>query len=281
MNCRKLVGMFVLGIGGLGLAASRLLSFQVDQNGLKGMAKAWIAHQGEELGIPAASQTKIGVLADHGIENVTPLLSQIYQTMGEIEKDQASKQSEKVLASHVDEIFRDLNGLVDVKDRLVEEARQSMTAKERAALIAKISSKVHEKLGTAEDIDQLGDAARTLHRAHLRGFLHLDDARMKALDAAMKPLVAQHKAERKARIELAGKIRDAVAANASDDKLQPLMAEWEKLTAKGSEIAHAHLAAARKFFTTTELAGMASHAHERIEKGLRFVALIQKFHPVN
>jgi hypothetical protein len=270
----------VLGIGGLALTAHRLLSFQLDAAGLKALAKAWIVHRGEELGIPEDSRTKVAGVAVRGIDGVTPVLSGIYQTLGEIQKDQQGAGTPQ-LTAHLDLLFGKMGNLIDVKDAVMADARKSLTARERATLVAKVANRFADNGAlTPTEMENLFDALRATHKARVRSFLHMDAQQAAKIDGTMQAFVDQRKQVRASRHALVQKIKAAVHDNAADGVVAGLMKEWDALNDKGSAIGRAQLAAARKALSDGDLGKLASRAHDRIEKGLWLVALIQKCRPV-
>src|SRR5438046_3096311 len=112
MNRRTLGLALMVGVGGLTLAAHQLLSFQVDANGAKGMARAFIASAGSEIGISSEVQGKVSGLAELGIDQAAPVLAALYQNLSAIE---AGGKDAKDASQRVDELAKQLVQLVDVK----------------------------------------------------------------------------------------------------------------------------------------------------------------------
>jgi hypothetical protein len=278
MNRRKIALALVLGVGGLSLAAHELLSFQIDARGAKGMAKAIITHAGTELGIDADLQKKATGLAEFGIDQAVPHLTQVYQNLSAIEKAQ---DDAKTVEARLADLNRELQAMVDVKDRVVAEAGKVLTPRERATAIVKVGERLHERFQpTPESTEAIISSLRSARRHHLKAYLKLDDARAKVLGDAMEKYATQRKDLRGQRREVFQKLKAALGS-ADDKVLAALMADWDKLTAKGSEIARAQLAEASKLLTTQEKVAMVVHAKQRIERALRIVSLIGKFNPVN
>lgn len=277
MNRRHIALALVLGIGGLSLAAHELLSFQIDARGAKGMARAIISHAGTELGIDASVQKKATGLAEFGIDQAVPHLTALYQDLSAIEKAQGNA---KEVEARLEDLGREMQAMVDVKDRVVAEAAKTLTPRERATAIVRIGERIHAQLHpTPESTEAIIDSLRSARQAHLKAYLKLDDARAKVLADTMGKFHAQRKELRSQRRELFGKLKGAVAGG--DDKvLAALMADWDKLTAKGSEITRAHLVEAKKTLTTSEKVAMVVHAKTRIDRVMRLVALIGKFSPI-
>jgi hypothetical protein len=279
MKKKVLALTLVMGVGGLAVMAHRLLSFQLDAAGLKSLAKAWIIHRGEEAGIPEASRTKVAGVAVRAIDSATPVLSGIYQSLGEIQKDQQTASHE--LTTHLDQLFGKMGNLIDVKDAALADARKTLTPRERALVVAKVATRFQENGALSpSEMENLFDALRAAHQARIRSYLHLEPAKAKQIEATMQAFVDQRKQVRAARHALVPKIQAAVRDNAADAAVNDLMAQWEKLADQGSAIGRAQLAAARKALSDADLQKLASRAHDRIERGLWFVALIQKCRPV-
>ena len=278
MNRRNIALGLVLTVGGLGVAAHNLLSFQVDAAGAKGMARAWIASTGTEIGIDSEVQGKVSGLAELGIDQAAPVLSAIYQNLSAIE---GAGSDAKAAQARVDDLGRELAALVDVKDRVVAEAGKSLQPHERAGIIAKMGKHFHDQFHpTPEAVEGILQSLRAAHESAVKQELKLDDARAKALFSAMDVYAKQHHEVRDARRALYEKLSGAVTANASDTTLAPLLADWDKLTARQSDITRAQIAEAGKQFTLAEKVQLLTHAKQRLDRVMRVVALIARFAPV-
>ncbi|MBI4861430.1 MAG: hypothetical protein HY815_14395 [Candidatus Riflebacteria bacterium] len=97
----------------------------------------------------------------------------------------------------------------------------------------------------------------------------------------MDRFVAQRKTIRQSRRDLLSRLSAACARNASGSELSSLLGEWDALGARASDVTRAQLAAARKLLTADETVRLALNAKQRIDRVLKMVALIGRFHPVD
>jgi hypothetical protein len=282
MNRRRTLALvLVLGVGGLSLAARQLLSSQVDAAGLKGMARALITTAGTEAGVDPEIRRKVTGLVEKVIDSAVPAFSGLYQNLAEVDRDQAAGASEKVLDRHLADIAKDLTGLVDLKDRLLTDASRSLTPRERATMIVKVAGTIRERVSATPDaIDGLVDSARAARQSGLKSFLKLSDERASAIFSKMNGFAAQRNALRSERRALVARLESAVAGSADDASLAALLAEWDKVAARASDVTRAQLAAARKLFTVAEQVQIAMRAKKRLERVMRIVSLIGKFRPI-
>lgn len=271
MNRRKLALGVVMLVGGLSIAAHNLLSFQMDATGAKGLARALIGHVGTDMGIETAVQNKVSGLAEFGIDQAAPVLSGIYQNMSVLEAGVSEKDAEARFA----EMNKALLSLVDVKDRVVTEAGKTLTPRERATAIVKVGGRWREH-HSPEGVEASIAGLRTAHQAQLKDHLGLSDERARQVFAAMDKYAVQRKAcrdERRAAF-------DALKAASTDSGVAKALADWDKVTAKQSDLARAQLAEASKLFTVAEKLAIVKRAKQRIDRAMRLVALIGKFAPI-
>ena len=276
MNRRKIALALVLGVGGLSFAAHALFSFQVDAAGAKGLARALIAHAGSEMGISAEVQGKVTGLAELGIDQAAPVLAGIYQNLSALDAGASGKEAE----ARFDDMNRAFLSLVDVKDRVVAEAGKSLSPRERATTIVKVGARFHEAHPSRDSNDAVLGSLRAAHQASLSAYLKLDAARSAKVFGAMDTFAAQRKGlrdERRAAFEL---LETAVGANASDAALATLLAGWDKVNAKASDVTRAQIAEASRQFTLAEKLALVHRAKQHIDRALIIVALIGKFAPI-
>ena len=116
-------------------------------------------------------------------------------------------------------IPNDLVGLVDVKDRIIEEAGKTLSPRERATLIVKVGQKLKKAFPhTAEG----GIAAfRAERQAGLKAFLKMDDARAKKVFAEMDTFHAQRKDVRTQRRELVDSLAGALKGGENGKIIEP------------------------------------------------------------
>lgn len=281
MNRRRVFLLLGIGIGGLGLAAHQLLSFQVQTAAIKGMARALVTRASVEMGIGAEVARKATGLIDQGIDGAAPHLTRIREVLGQVEKAQASGGGEAAVKGHLDELSRELVALIDLKDRMTGEARRTFTPRERAQTIVKVARAVRERTGLEpEAIEGLLGALRTVRRTRLRAVLKADERRMASIEAVMDEAAQSRKAMRKERRQVLAQLESAVDAGATDQVFEQKLARWDQLAARGSDGARQALERWQKTLTVGERAAVAVHAKKRIDRVLLFLALVGKFRPV-
>lgn len=277
MNRRKMALALVLGCGALSLAARELLSFQVDSRGVKNLAHAVIARAGHDMEIADEVQKKVSGLADFGIDQAAPVLTSLYQNLSALDAGAPGKEA----AARLDELDRSLVSLVDLKDRVVAEAGKTLSPRERAVTIVKVGERFREHLNpTEQEADAMMACFRRARQARIKTALKLDDARATTLFGAMDKYVAQRRASHHERRALFQSLSAAVAANAPDATVVKLLADWDKVTAKMSDVARQQIAEASKLLTIAEKLALIHQAKTRIDRALGTVALIARFAPV-
>lgn len=266
----------VVGVVGMGLAANQLLSFQIDEAGMKGLARAILSDVGTEMKVAPALQSKVTAVVERAIDQAGPAVREAQAAAAALAD---APESARKPAS--ERLQKALIALVDVKDRVVTDAGRTLAPRERAGLIVRVADRM-ARGGTLDDatLEKLGDHFRHHRQANITEALQLSADRATAIFSKMDGFAARRKALFLARRPVLAKLRAAVTGTASDSAIVAHLTEWDKLTAQASDVGREQITQAAQVMTLDEQARLADHARTKVGRILKIAGLIAKFAPV-
>jgi len=282
MSGKRTFVVLMLGTVGLTLAANRLLSFQLDAQGVKGALKAWWEMQAAELSVSGAVRERTARLADQAVDEAIPLARELGRTLDALAGDSSTSAVTADTSQRIQCLYRNLSAFVDLKDKFVSQAGKSLTPKERAELIVKVGSRIRTRTGlTPDTVESLLETVRDIRETRLHRLLGLGDGRATALKQRIDRFANGRKSIRQARRAVFAKLETAISKGGSRVELASILSEWDNLTVRSSNLTREQISEAQKFFTPNECIRLARAAHQRIEQAAGVLALIARFHPVD